>query len=218
MRLSRCGGTPNIGVYAAVSESLALVAGNAEPEFVRALETALEVKTFMTTVSGSYLVGSLVAMNSHGAVISGMTESGELESIRKHINVTVISDRLNAAGNNVLVNDRGAILNPELGKKAEKEVADALGVEVIRATIAGSNTVGSVCSVTNKGCVCSVGASEEEIALLKDIFGTEVKKGSVNHGSKYVGSGLLCNSKGAVIGDETTPIEMGKIEDGLLLY
>jgi translation initiation factor 6 len=218
MRLSRCGGTPNIGVYASVSESLALVAGNAEPEFVRTLEEALEVKTFMTTVSGSYLVGSLVAMNSYGAVISGMTESGELDAIRKHINVAVISDRLNAAGNNVLVNDRGAILNPEMGKKAEKEVADALGVEVIRSPIAGCNTVGSVCSVTNKGCVCNVGASDEDIALLKDIFRTEVKKASVNHGSKYVGSGLLCNSKGAVIGDETTPIEMGKIEDGLVLY
>jgi translation initiation factor 6 len=75
MRLSRCGGTPNIGVYAAVSEGLALVAGNVELEFVRTLEEALEVKTFMTTVSGSYLVGSLVAMNSYGAVISGMTES-----------------------------------------------------------------------------------------------------------------------------------------------
>ena len=33
-----------------------------------------------------------------------------------------------------------------------------------------------------------------------------------------VGAGLVANSKGAVVGDETTPIEMGKIEDGLLLY
>jgi translation initiation factor 6 len=46
----------------------------------------------------------------------------------------------------------------------------------------------------------------------------EAKKGSVNHGSKHVGAGILCNSKGALVGDETTPIEMGKIEDGLALY
>jgi translation initiation factor 6 len=40
----------------------------------------------------------------------------------------------------------------------------------------------------------------------------------VNHGSKYVGSGVIANSKGALVGDATTPIEMGRLEDGLVLY
>jgi translation initiation factor 6 len=33
-----------------------------------------------------------------------------------------------------------------------------------------------------------------------------------------VGAGIVANSKGALVGDETTPIEMGRIEDGLVLY
>ncbi|MDR3283474.1 MAG: translation initiation factor IF-6 [Candidatus Methanoplasma sp.] len=218
MRLSRCCGTPNIGVYAAASENLAIVAAVAAPDFIKSVEEALQVKTFTAIASGSYLIGSLVAVNSYGAVISGTAESSELEIIEKHIRVSMISDRLNAAGNNILVNDKAAVVNPELGKRAEKEIVDALNVEVVRGTVCGCNTVGSVCSVTNKGCVCGASASEEDLAFLKDVFGMEAKKASVNHGSKYVGAGMLCNSKGAIMGDDTTPIEMGKIEDGLNLF
>jgi len=218
MRLSRYDGSPNIGVYAVVNESLAIVAPNTSQEFLKDLEVVLGVQTFMTTVSSSFLVGSLVSMNSNGAVVSSTAEASELEEIRKHIPIEVLPTDVNAAGNNVLVNDRGAVINPDLNKRSEKLIGDLLGVEVIKSTVAGCNIVGSMCSVTNKGCLCNVNTSDKEIEMLQDIFKVEVKKTSVNHGSKYIGTGILCNSKGALIGDETTPIEMGKIEDGLMLY
>ncbi|MCL2148745.1 MAG: translation initiation factor eIF-6, partial [Methanomassiliicoccaceae archaeon] len=101
---------------------------------------------------------------------------------------------------------------------AARRVADALGVEVVRSAIAGCGVVGSVCAATNKGCVCCAGATEEDMALLRDVLGVEARKASVNHGSPQVGAGMLCNSKGALVGDETTPVEMGRIEDGLALY
>jgi translation initiation factor eIF-6, putative len=218
MRLSRYDGSPNIGVYAVVNESLAIVAPNTSQEFLTDLEIVLGVQTFMTTVSSSFLVGSLVAMNSNGAVVSSTIEASELEEIRKHIPIEVLPTDVNAAGNNILINDKGAIVNPDLNRKSMKLIEDFLGVEVIKSTISGCNIVGSVCSVTNKGCLCNVNTSDEEIKLIQDIFKVEAKKTSVNHGSKYIGPGVLCNSKGALIGDDTTPIEMGKIEDGLVLY
>ncbi|MCL1979284.1 MAG: translation initiation factor IF-6 [Methanomassiliicoccaceae archaeon] len=218
MRLSRCNGTPNIGVYASVNENLSLVAANSAPGFVEDIETVLGVETILTTISGSFVVGSLVRMNSNGAVVSGMIETAELERIKERIPVTVLPDKVNAAGNNILANDKGAIINPRLSAGAERNIADALGVEVVRSAIGGYDTVGSACVVTNKNCLCGMGATEQEIVLIRDVLGVEVKKGSVNHGSKHIGAGILCNSKGALVGDETTPIEMGKIEDGLDLY
>jgi len=218
MRLSRCNGSPNIGVYASVNESLSLVAANSASSFVEDIETVLGVETILTTVSGSFVVGSLIRMNSNGAVVSGMIEETELERIRKKIPVMVLPDRVNAAGNNILANDNGAIINPKLSAASEKKIANILGVEVVRSAIAGYDTVGSVCIATNKGCLCNVDTSDEDMKLIRDILKVEPKKGSVNHGSRYIGSGILCNSKGAIIGDETTPIEMGKVEDGLVLY
>ncbi|AIZ56365.1 translation initiation factor 6 [Candidatus Methanoplasma termitum] len=218
MRLSRCNGTPNIGVYASVNESLALVAANSAPGFVEDVETVLGVETILTTISGSFVLGSLIRMNSNGAVVSGMVESTELERIKEKIHVTVLRDKVNAAGNNVLANDHGAIINPKIGASAEKKIAEALGVQTVRSEIAGFDTVGSACVATNKGCLCNVNATDEDIGLIRDILRVNVVKGSVNHGSKHVGAGILSNSKGALVGDDTTPIEMGKIEDGLVLY
>ena len=218
MRLSRSGGTPNIGVYASVNEGLSLVAANSAPGFVRDIETILGVETILTTISNSFVIGSLVAMNSNGAVVSGLIEGSELALIKEKIPVLMLRDKMNAAGNNILANDNGAIINPELGSIAESQISDILGVEVVRAAIAGYSTVGSVCVATNKGCLCNVDVKEEDISLIQDILKVEAKTGSVNHGSKYLGAGILANSKGALIGDETTPIEMGKIEDGLVLY
>jgi translation initiation factor 6 len=39
--------------------------------------------------------------------------------------------------------------------------------------------------------------------------------GTVNHGDPMIGTGLVANSKGAIIGRNTTGIEMGRIEEAL---
>lgn len=218
MRYSRYGGTPNIGVFTAVNESFAFIAGDAAPEFVKDVEEALQVKTQLMTVAGSFVIGSLVVMNSNGAVVSGLADPREIETIESCLPCTLLDDPLNAAGNNILANDSGAIVNPEYSDKIVRTISDALGVECVRSSIAGINTVGSVCRATNKGCVCHADSSEEDMELIKDVLKVEAIRTTVNHGARMLGAGILANSKGALIGDDTTPIEMGKIEEGLVLY
>ena len=218
MRFSRHSGNPNIGVFAAVNESLALLPADASPEFERAVEGALGVQTIKTTVAGAHVIGSLVAMNSNCAVVTGMADTREVEVIQAHMPVFLLDYALNAAGNNILVNDHGAIVSPDYDGSVVAALSDALGVEVVPSSIAGINTVGSICRVTNKGCVCHMDASDEEIQLIKEVLKVEAFRTSVNHGSRMLGAGIVANSKGAVVGDETTPIEMGKIEEGLALY
>lgn len=218
MKRSRYGGSPNIGVYTAVNESLAFIGTDAPLEYVRAVESILNVKTILTTVAGSHVVGSLVAMNSNGAIMSDLSDSQEIETIQKHIPVLTISDSMNAAGNNILVNDYGALINPDISTTTAKDIENILGVEVVKSCLSGYSTVGSVCVVTNKGCVCNIDTTDEELDLIENLFKVEARTSSVNHGIKYIGAGLVANSKGAIIGDETTPIEMGKIEDGLALF
>jgi len=218
MRYSRYAGTPNIGVYTVANESFAFIAGDAAPEFVKDVEEALQVETTLMTVAGSFVIGSLVVMNSNGAVVSGLADSREMEIIGKCIKCTPIDDPLNAAGNNILANDKGAIVNPGYTKDLIKGISDALGVECVPSTIAGINTVGSICRATNKGCVCHADASDDDMKLIEDVLKVECIRTTVNHGSRMLGAGILANSKGALIGDDTTPIEMGKIEEGLALY
>lgn len=218
MRFSCYDGNPNIAVFATASESLALTAADASPSFVKDLEEALGVDVVKLSVGGSLVVGSLVAMNSNGAVVSYLADDGELSRIDGRTPCMRLDDQLNAAGNNILVNDFGAIVNPEFSEATAKRIGEALGVEAVRSAIGGINTVGSACRVTNKGCACNMEATDEDIALIKDVLKVEAQRTTVNHGIRYVGAGIVANSKGAVVGDQTTPIEMGKIEDALVLY
>jgi len=218
MRRSRYGGNPNIAVFAAVNESVAFVAADASQEFINDLERGLEVEVKLMTVAGSFVIGSLVALNSNGAVISGLADPREASLISAVLPCTALDDPLNAAGNNILANDKGAILSTYYEKPSVKAIEEALGVECVQADIAGCATVGSVCRVTNKGCICHPDATDEDIDLLKDVLKVSAVRTTVNHGGRMVGAGVLANSKGAVMGDETTPIEMGRIEEGLALY
>lgn len=218
MRLSRYAGNPNIAVFAAASESLALIAADASPEFVRTVEEALGVESVLLSVGGSFVVGSLTAMNSNGIVVSGLAADDEVARIPGKVPVYRLDDRLNAAGNNILANDNGAIVSPEYPESAVRAIGEALGVEAVSSSIAGISTVGSVCTVTNKGCACHMDASDEEVALIKDVLKVEAVRTTVNHGVRAVGAGILANSKGAVVGDESTPIELGRVEDALVLY
>lgn len=219
IKLSRYGGNCNIGVYAAAGEDLAIVAGDAEPGFIRDLEIALGVETILTTIAGSFVVGSLTAMNSHGIALSGLAEQEEILHLKKVFgNVATVPGRYNAAGNNILVNDHGAIVNPIYTDAAIREFTDIFGVECVRSYIAGCDTVGSVCVVTNKGCICHTDATEEEVQLIKDVLKVDSKRTTINHGVDFLASGVIANSKGALVGDQTMPLEMGRIEEGFDLY
>ena len=218
MRISRYAGTPSLGVFTRVSESYAFIASNLGDEFVEEVQNALDVECVCTSVAGSFVVGSLMAVNSNGAVVSGLTDESELGRISEKLPVATLQDKLNAAGNNILVNDNGAIVNPEVDDSTLKQLEDVLGVECVRGTIAGLNTVGSVCVATNKGAAVHPGATEQDMNLIKDVLKVEAVRTTLNHGVRTVAACVIANSKGAIIGDLTTPIEMGKLEDALVLY
>jgi len=218
LKLVRYGGNPNIGVYSAANENLAIISPDASESYVKDVEEALGVSSILTAVAGSFVVGSLVAMNSNCAVVSGLAEEAEINAISSKINVYVLHSRYNAAGNNILMNDFGAIVNPKMDDKNLDALEKALGVKCVRSYIAGLDTVGSACKATNKGAICHPKTTDEEMELIQRTLNVEAKRTTLNHGSGLLGPCLLANSKGAAVGDITTPIEMGKLEDALNLF
>ncbi|MGM0509923.1 MAG: translation initiation factor IF-6 [Thermoplasmatota archaeon] len=202
---------PYIGVFAGCSEELCIIPHGDSGAF----EEALETPVVTTTIGGTRLIGALLCMNSNGVLVSDIVDGREIEPILEHTDVTTVPESYNALGNNILVNDKGALLNPRLSKKTEEGVKELLDVEVERGTIAGMDMVGSIAVVTNKGGICHPHATDEEIETMEDLFDIEVAKSTANHGSGWLGTCLIGNTKGAVIGDRTTPIELGRIEEGL---
>ena len=64
-------GDPNIGVFARVLGDIAIVPPESTEEFKTAVRDALQVTLVETTIQGSAIIGSLVAGNSRGIVVSG---------------------------------------------------------------------------------------------------------------------------------------------------
>jgi translation initiation factor 6 len=207
-------GNSFIGVYCRANEELLLHPPGVGKRIVRRMAQALEVDARKMTVGGSTLVGSLVAMNSTGAVVSNFVEKEELKALGD-MNIVKAPVKLNACGNNILCNDRAAFVNPGYTKKLVKNIANTLGVEVVRGTIAGIRTVGSAAVAVNKGIMCHPKSSKEDLKALRDLFKVNVQIGTANYGSAMVGACLVANTKGAVVGMSSTGIELGRVEDAL---
>lgn len=217
LRLSHYNGNPYIGVYAAANEFVAFVPRDAPDSLIRDLEESLQVEVHRATLSGTNLIGSLVSMNSFGAVVSNMATSSEVEHLSEHLPVFRIEDRINASGNNILANDHGCVANPDLSSHTLRGIEETLQVPVAQSPVAGHKTVGSVCVVTNKGVLCHPSITSEEMAILKDMLKVQAAIGTLNYGAPLVGACIVANTKGAVVGNKSTPIEMGRVEDGLYL-
>lgn len=217
MKLSSYYGNPYIGVYCAASEGVSFIPVDSPRTLARDIEEALGVEVVRCNIASTNLLGALLAMNSHGAVITSMASKEEKEFIAGRLPVYVIEDRLNASGNNILANDKGALVNPDIGKKVLKKIEQTLQVEVAQGTIAGHKTVGSVCAATNRGVLCHPAASDQDLEMLRSVLRVPTAIGTLNYGTPLVGACMVANSRGAAVGFRSTPIELGRVEDSLSL-
>ncbi len=208
-------GSPVLGVFATCTDELIFVPGNTRPETIKDIEESLGVVAVSTSLGGSSIVGSLLRGNSRGIVVAGLIYDKELRALRKHTKAAKLTGELNAAGNLILANDNAAIVHPDLSDKSVGIIRKALDVDVKRGTIGGLKTVGMAGIATNKGVLVHPKSSPSEIGLIEELFNLPVDIGTVNFGSPLVGSGILANSKGYVVGEDTTGPEISRIEDAL---
>lgn len=202
-----------IGVYSKAWDDIVLLPSNVEDETAQKISEGLDAPVEKLLIDNSSLVGTFVALNSNGIVVSRLGEGQDFSDLINGRNILVLKDKVNAIGNDVIVNDHAAMIHKAFTASSQKKIEDALGVEVVKGTIGGIKTVGSAAVITGKGMLVTPEATEEEMRSLSDLFKVPVKEGTANFGNMYVGSSILANSKGVFVGRETTPIELGRIDD-----
>ncbi len=215
MKLIAVNGSPLVGLYAKVNEDFAVV-GVRDDKFIDSIREELNVEVIQTTIAGSELVGALITMNSKGVVVSDLILNKELEKLKKHLEVKVVETRMTCLGNNLCLNDRVCIAHPEIDQRIIEVISEFLDVEVVKGTIGGIKTVGMSAVVTNRGGLVNPNANEWEIKKIEEVMGVEVLKGTVNFGNDMVGSSLIANSKGYLVGRDTTGFELGIVEEALM--
>ncbi|PKG33955.1 translation initiation factor IF-6 [Methanoregula sp.] len=206
-------GDPNIGVFARVLGDIAIIPPEAPEDFKAAIKAALGVTLVETTVQGSSIIGSLVAGNSRGMVVSGLATEEEIDILSQHREVLLLTESMNAAGNVIMANDSFAAVHPDMPSDLREAIGEFLGVETIALVLGGVKTVGMAGVATNKGVIVHPRATDRQIEQLEKIANVPVGTGSINMGSGLVGTGLLVNEQGYIAGNATSGFELGRIED-----
>ncbi len=206
-------GSPFVGVYAVCNDSIAVLPAQADNTGV--FEKTLKVEIHKTLLGGSPLIGSLMVLNSRGAVITNFASEEDVKFLFDKLNILFIEDKINAVGNDILANDKAAMVHVDFDPDTVNLIEEALEVEVVKGTIGGIKTVGSAAVVTNKGMIVHPQVSDDEIDFLKDLFGVPVYITTANYGSLYLGASVVANSHGAVVGERSTNVEVDRIENAL---
>jgi translation initiation factor 6 len=143
------------------------------------------------------------------------TTDQELLHLRNTLPSTVtiqrIEERLSALGNVICCNDHVALVHPDLERESEELIADVLGVEVFRQTIADNVLTGSYLALSNAGGLVHPMTSVRDQDELSSLLQVPLVAGSVNRGSHVVG-GMVVNDWMAVAGLDTTATELSVIE------
>jgi len=206
-------GDPNIGVFARVVGDIAIVPPEAPEEFKVAVREALSATLVETTIQGSAIIGSLVAGNSRGIIVSGLATEAEIDILAEHSDVLLLKESMNAAGNVIMANDTFAAVHPDMPTDMSHAIAEFLGVEVIPITLGGVKTVGMAGVATNKGVIVHPRATPQQIARIEEVAKVPVGTGTINLGSALIGTGLIVNERGYLAGNATSGFELGRVED-----
>ncbi|NJE60246.1 translation initiation factor IF-6 [Thermococcus sp. 21S7] len=214
--------SPYLGVYGTATDRLALIREGLGEKKLEVLMEVLKVPLIETSIMKSRIVGIFAAGNSNAIVVPWYVWDAELEKIngqlREHgidTEIVPFQSTLTAFGNLILANDRAALVSAKFSREEAKKLEDVLGVEVERGMIGDFHAVGSVGVVTNRGGLVHPEATDEELEWLRDLFKVDIYVGTANMGVPFVGSCMLANSHGVVVGHLTTGPEIVKIEEAL---
>ena len=210
-------GSAYVGVFACATDSCVLVRPDVDDDVVADLSDELDAPAVQTTVGGSSTVGALATGNENGLLVSSRVLEYERDRLEEAVDVPVaeLPGNINAAGNVVLANDYGAYVHPDLPRETVQLIKDALEVPVERGDLAGVRTVGTAAVATNEGVLCHPKATDAELDFLEETLDVRADVGTINYGAPLVGSGLIANGAGYVVGENTTGPELGRIEDAL---
>ena len=209
-------GNPNVGVFITATDDIAIVPYTLLDDKVDVIKQTLEVEVIKSSISGSSLIGSLAVANSNGIVVSPHVLDREVEQFKDiGLKVATIPGQYTAVGNIVAANDKGAIASPFLSPEAIEVIEETLDVDVSTSHIVGSDIIGSLIKVTNKGFLISKNALQSEVNFAREVFGVEGDIGTVGRGIPLVGACIIANSTGAIVANNSTGPEMARVEEAL---
>ncbi|UCG95128.1 MAG: translation initiation factor IF-6 [archaeon] len=208
-------GDPNLGLFTVPTDRFCLVGNTVMKKDRKEIKSVLGVKVVEARVANSELVGLFSAANSSGIALPVNCRESEARFFKKmELKVFVSPIKHTALGNLILVNDNGCLIPREL-VRIKSELEECFGVPVKKGTVAGLSILGSCAFATNRGILAHPNCTEKEMKLLESVLGVNGDIGTVSFGSPFVGAGMVANSRGFAIPQDTTGPELQRADEAL---
>ena len=212
-------GNSSLGIFALATEKYAVVPFGIKESSQKIITDTLSIEIAQTTIANSVLVGTLIVGNSDTLFVPSNVGNKEISNIKESLNdkleIIEINSKFTALANLIVMNDKGAIISDVFEKKAQNQIKDVLG-NVTVGCLLGSPLVGSIAMCTNRGALVHPLLSEEEIREISSILQVRADVCTINRGIPYPRVGILANSKGAVLGTDSTGPESMRVFEVLL--
>ncbi len=214
-------GDPNVGLYCVATDKFFLVGKDVSSTQLKKLEKIFKVPPIQINIYNTNLIGLFICANSNTILVPEVIFKDELKEIKEKVKglaeVKVVKTELNALGNNILTNDKVAVVNEEFSAAKAKEIGKVLGVKVKRGLKMGTLSLlpGSAGTLTNKGAIFPTDLSESDITQLEKLLGFEIGLGTISMGGKMVGSGVVANSFGLVVSTLSSGYEIARADESL---
>ena len=208
-------GHTQVGVYLSVIGDVLFLPSTLDDDTVEELGSAFDLETHRFLVGGSALLGSLLRGNSKGIAVADIASQEDLDELTSFGDVVVMESGVNAAGNLMECNDKGAVVSTIIPKSGAEMISEVLEVDVVRTEVAGHKTVGSLIVSNNKGVLAHPDIKTSEVESIQSVMDVPVMVGTVTFGNPFVGAGCTTSDSHALAGSGTTGPELNRIEDAL---
>ncbi len=207
--------SPFVGVFAVVTDKVALFPKVMLPKERKKAKKLFEVEIVDAQIANSSLLGVLAVGNSKGFVVSDIAEQNEIDELQSNgLRIKKVSG-ITALGNLVECNDKKAFCSKVIGGRERKKIEEALKVECVQMDVAGSDLVGSGIVLTNKGFIANPLVSEKEFKRIEKEAMLQGTTATANYGDRFIGNSVIANSNAALAGIHTSGHELIRIDEGL---
>ena len=219
VELAQFAGNINVGLYTVTTDKFSIIADSLPIKFQETLQRVLQTEIYKFTIDPT-IVGALIKGNSNGLVISPII-SQEIESELRETFPNLIISRFEfdyfALGNLILTTDKVSIVAPLIPKETREAIGDTLGTEIVTLKLNNSDLIGSLVVTNSIGALASplVNNNDELENIMEILSLKKIDTSTVNRGAQFPSSGIICNSNGAILGQNSTGIETIAITNAL---
>ena len=103
-------GHSQVGVYLSVVGDVLFIPSTLEEEIATEIDQSFDVESHRITIGGSALLGSLISGNKKGLAVADIATQDDLDELSSFGDVVILESGVNAAGNLIECNDKGACL------------------------------------------------------------------------------------------------------------